>query len=37
MKAKDLSISTKIYSVNADEITSVSIDAISKINNKIRY
>lgn len=36
MKAKDLSISTKIYSVNADEIISVSIDAISKINNKIR-
>ena len=36
MKVKDLSISTKIYSVNADEITSVSIDAISKINNKIK-
>ena len=36
MKVKDLSISTKIYSVNADEIISVSIDAISKINNKIK-
>lgn len=36
MKVKDLSISTKIYSVNEDEITSVSIDAISKINNKIK-
>jgi hypothetical protein len=36
MKVKDLSISTKIYSVNEDEIISVSIDAISKINNKIK-
>lgn len=36
MKVKDLSISTKIYSVNADEITSVSIDAIEKINNRIK-
>lgn len=36
MKVKDLSISTKIYSVNADGIISVSIDAISKINNKIK-
>ena len=36
MKVKDLSISTKIYSVNADEIISVSIDAISKINNKLK-
>lgn len=36
MKVKDLSISTKIYSVNADEIISVSIDAIGKINNKIK-
>lgn len=36
MKVKDLNISTKIYSVNADEIISVSIDAISKINNKIK-
>lgn len=36
MKVKDLSISTKIYSVNEDEIISVSIDAISKINNRIR-
>lgn len=36
MKVKDLSISTKIYSVNADEIISVSIDAISKINNRIK-
>lgn len=36
MKVKDLSISTKIYSVNEDKIISVSIDAISKINNKIK-
>lgn len=36
MKVKDLSISTKIYSVNVDEIISVSIDAIGKINNKIK-
>lgn len=36
MKVKDLSISTKIYSVNEDEIISVSIDAINKINNKIK-
>lgn len=36
MKVKDLSISTKIYSVNADEIISVSINAISKINNRIK-
>lgn len=36
MKVKDLSISTKIYSVNADEIISVSVDAIEKINNRIK-
>lgn len=36
MKVKDLSISTKIYSVNEDEIISVSIDAIEKINNRIK-
>lgn len=36
MKVKDLSISTKIYSVNEDEIISVSIEAIEKINNRIR-
>lgn len=36
MKAKDLSISSKVYKVAPDEIISVSIDAISKINNKIK-
>lgn len=36
MKAKDLSISSKVYKVTPDEIISVSIEAIEKINNRIR-
>lgn len=36
MKAKDLSISSKVYTVTPDEIISVSIEAIGKINNRIR-
>lgn len=36
MKAKDLSISSKVYKVTPDEIISVSIEAIGKINNRIR-
>lgn len=36
MKAKDLSISSKVYTVTPDEIISVSIEAIEKINNRIR-
>lgn len=36
MKAKDLSISSKVYKVAPDEIISVSIEAIEKINNRIR-
>lgn len=36
MKVKDLSISSKVYTVTPDEIISVSIEAIEKINNRIR-
>lgn len=36
MKVKDLSISSKVYTVTPDEIISVSIEAIGKINNRIR-
>lgn len=36
MKVKDLSISNKVYTVTPDEIISVSIEAIGKINNRIR-
>lgn len=36
MKAKDLSISSKVYKVTPDKIISVSIEAIEKINNRIR-
>lgn len=36
MKAKDLSISSKVYMVTPDEIRPVSIDTLSKRNDRIR-